>query len=68
MHKAALERHCDVIQLLHQLGANVNAANNDDCTPVYAAAKQGHCDVIRLLRELGANVNTASKDGGCSSL
>jgi ankyrin repeat protein len=46
-----------------ELGANVNTANDEGATPVYAAAGEGHVEAIRALHEFGADVNTPDEEG-----
>jgi ankyrin repeat protein len=53
----------EVRRLLAEMGANVNAYNENGCTPVYAAAQKGHTATVRALAELGANVNAPNIHG-----
>ena len=39
-------------RLLASHGADVNHANKNGCTPMYAAAKKGHTDIVGLLEFL----------------
>ena len=63
LHFAAQNGHLEVVRLLLERGANVNAQNTDELwwrerrTPLHFAAQNGHLDVVRLLLERGANVN-----------
>jgi len=43
-------------------GANVNTADKDGFSPLYAAGQNGHVEVVRELLNHGADVNTADKD------
>ncbi|KAI9777384.1 MAG: hypothetical protein M1839_008897 [Geoglossum umbratile] len=47
----------EVVQLLLQRGADVDARDNSGGTPLYRAAENGHDAVVRLLLENGANVD-----------
>jgi ankyrin repeat protein len=55
---AASRGHFEVVKLLLEKGANVNAKQPDDGrTALIWAAETGHSEVIRLLLEKGADVN-----------
>ena len=56
---AARQGHADVVRLLLEKGANVNAQRlqGHGETPLYQAASNGHADVVGLLLQKGANVN-----------
>ncbi|MDA0782815.1 MAG: ankyrin repeat domain-containing protein [Rickettsiales bacterium] len=59
IHRAALENHSDVLDiLLSQEGADVNAKNDKDLTPLHFAAEAGSVDAARKLIEKGADVNS----------
>lgn len=51
LHLADLCRHADVIQLLLEANANVEAGADDRHTALHGAAQLGHADVIHLLLE-----------------
>lgn len=40
---------CDVIRLLHEMGADVHRSTNDSLIPMFVAAQKDHCDVIRVF-------------------
>jgi ankyrin repeat protein len=63
LHWAAHKGHVDVIRLLLEKGANVNAQDKDRWTPLHWPAVRRDVDVVRLLLEKGANVNAQEKDG-----
>jgi len=48
---AAFNGHTDVVRLLLEKGANIEAT-----TPLHTAAYNGHIGVVRLLLEKGANL------------
>ena len=60
---AAQQGHANAIEVLKELGANVNTPANDGITPVWIAAQKGHVDAIRILAKKGANVNTPMNKG-----
>jgi len=49
--------------LLH-CGADVNARDDDDWTPLYMAAKNGRLDFVQMLLEHGAAINAVTTDDG----
>jgi 26S proteasome non-ATPase regulatory subunit 10 len=64
LHHAASAGHVDILQLLLNHGASVNAVNNDGRTPLHYAASWGHVDILQLLLSHGASVNAVDKEGG----
>lgn len=48
----------DFVKDLINIGANVNAINDDGKTPLMYAARDGSSSVVKVLLEAGANVNT----------
>ena len=54
----------DVVKLLLNTKANVEAEDKDGGTPLSCAAKNGHVDVVKLLLNAKANVEAEDKDGG----
>merc|ERR1712014_417768 len=52
----------DMTELLLQLGANVNATNNQGWTALHIAAQNGDSDTLELLVEAGADVTAKNKD------
>jgi ankyrin repeat protein len=53
----------EAIQLLLDLGIDLNAQASDGQTAVHGAAMQGYDDVIRFLAAQGAKLDTPDKDG-----
>lgn len=49
--EAAKYGHCDIVHLLHQVGAKL------DCSSLHAATKGGHTMVAKYLIENGARIN-----------
>ena len=53
----------EIIKLLIESGAEVNAADNNGLTPLYVATQKGHERVVEYLLTHGAEVNVADKNG-----
>jgi ankyrin repeat protein len=51
-----------IVKMLIEHGADVNAPNEQGCTPLLAAATRGNSDIVQLLVEKGAQVDNAA---GC---
>jgi ankyrin repeat protein len=61
-HPAATDNP-DVVQLLLENGAKVNAATDSGFVALFWAARYGHKEVVKVLIEKGADVNAKDKDG-----
>ena len=53
-----------MIRLLHEVGADVNTANNNGATAVFVAAQNGHSKAVKLLNKLGADMTVSSSKYG----
>ena len=51
------------MKVLHQLGADINAKNNDGWTAVMWAARNGHSECVKVLHQLGADINAKNNNG-----
>ena len=60
LHIAATK---EVVELLIAKGADVNAKDKYDMTPLHPAAGRGHKEVVELLIAKGADVNARDEDG-----
>jgi ankyrin repeat protein len=65
---AAFEGHTEVVGILIEHGANVdavdvNAVGNNACTALMVAIMEGHTETAKMLIESGANVNAVGKWG-----
>lgn len=57
----------DVVAVLCDAGADIEARSRDSC-PLHAAAARGHTDVVRALCARGANVNVRCGQTQCTPL
>ena len=64
---AAVGNHRDIIKLLLDRGANVNATGPGNCTALQAASRYCPADVVKLLLEFEADVNVTRSDNGHGS-
>jgi ankyrin repeat protein len=60
---AAARGHVDVVKLLVQYDAKVDAVDTHGRTPLMWAAQHGHYDVVAALLDAGANVKLATDTG-----
>ncbi|CAK9115057.1 unnamed protein product [Durusdinium trenchii] len=62
MFLAAERGHLEVVRLLLEAGADLNAATQCGHTVLMFAAQNGHPDVVRVLLEAGADPKAATQD------
>lgn len=67
MHIASRLGNVDIVMLLLQHGADLDAITKDMYTPLHIAAKEGQDEVAAVLLEHGAN-NTATTKRGFTPL
>lgn len=65
LHSAAFHGKCELIALLLDKGAVINAQAKDGSTPLHLAVKRSHAAAVKLLFSRGANL--AAKDQGGNS-
>nr|CAG4636933.1 EOG090X04G6 [Ceriodaphnia reticulata] len=63
LHWAAKEGHLNLVTLLIQRGARVNATNMGDDTPLHLATAHGHRDIVSLLLKNKADINFVNEHG-----
>ena len=56
VHAAAADGNCEVIALLLQHGAQIDARSKSGATPLFAACEAGHAAAAEALIERGAEV------------
>ena len=62
LHYATEKGYIEVVKLLLQNGADVNAFNLKSKTPLHLAAERGFLEVTKLLLQNGADVNAKSSN------
>ena len=62
LHYATIESHVNIIRMLLDGGAGVDAKDDRGSTALHIAAWNGREDVVRLLVKAGANVNAKSDE------
>lgn len=60
LHRAAEKGHLDVVMLLLELKADVQADGGSGWTPLHLAVSSGQLNVVKVLVEVGADVNAAT--------
>ena len=65
---AAQQGHLEVVRLLLEAGADMNAANTDGTTALFVAAEWGYLEVVRLLIEAEADMNAKDAHGDTALL
>ena len=63
LHCAATVNNLAVAEVLLEHGANPNAKNENEATPVYYAVLSRHREFVELLVHSGANINVLNKSG-----
>jgi ankyrin repeat protein len=64
LHWAAEAGHTNIVALLLDHGAEVNAVTlKADCIPMHLATQNGHTDAAKLLLDKGANINHRDRNG-----
>ena len=63
LHFASCNGNANIVQLLLDRGADINALSNVHNTPLYLASRGGHPEVTRVLLKHGADVHIRGEDG-----
>ena len=63
LHCAVQKGHVDVVQVLIDAGADIDAKNEVGRSPLMFASIKGHLDVVKVLVEAGAGVRATNNDG-----
>ncbi len=68
LHSAVANRRTEIVKLLLDHGADVNATQADDFTPLHEAAQNGMPEVTQWLIERGAQINPRLSSNGKTPL
>ena len=63
LHRAAMNDHEEVIELLISKGSDINTKNEHGNTPLHYSAWKGHKEIVELLIDKGVDVNTKDNVG-----
>lgn len=63
LHQCCIDDNEEMMKLLIEFGANVNAEDSEKWTPLHAAATCGHLHLVKYLIARGANLLAVNADG-----
>jgi len=63
LHRAAYNNHPEIVRLLLDRGAEVNAVSGSGSTPLHGAAYGGYTETAELLLTAGAEIDPANRYG-----
>ncbi|XP_029468099.1 protein phosphatase 1 regulatory inhibitor subunit 16B [Rhinatrema bivittatum] len=63
LHQCCIDNFEEIIKLLLNHGANVNARDNELWTPLHASATCGHINLVKILIQQGADLLAVNADG-----
>ena len=63
LHVAAQENHAEVVEVLIDAGADIEAKNEKGSSPLHRACSEGALDTVKLLVKAGAGVRVADNRG-----
>jgi ankyrin repeat protein len=62
LHVAVKKGHAEVVPVLLRYGADVNARDNQNQTPLHHASELGYVEIAQLLLDHGADTSARNKD------
>ena len=63
LHQCCIDDSEEMMKVLVEFGADVNAADSEQWTPLHAAATCGHLHLVKFLIDSGANLLAVNGDG-----
>lgn len=63
LHQCCIDDNEEMLRLLLEYGADVNAQDSERWTPLHAAATCAHLHLVRYLIARGANLLAVNADG-----
>ncbi|XP_013860226.1 protein phosphatase 1 regulatory inhibitor subunit 16B isoform X1 [Austrofundulus limnaeus] len=63
LHQCCIDNYEEMVKILLDRGANVNAQDNELWTPLHAAATCGHAGLVKILISHGADLLAVNSDG-----
>jgi ankyrin repeat protein len=63
LHRAAIRGETSSLEMMINLGADVNAPDQQGRTPLHDACLKGHVDTARLLLDRGAKIAARDENG-----
>lgn len=63
LHQCCIDNNTEMLRLLLDYGAYVNATDSEKWTPLHAAATCGHLYLVKILISRGANLLAVNVDG-----
>lgn len=63
LHWAADRGCAELVEILISFGANVNATDTDNQTPLHYAASCGYPECVKVLLKYNADVSLVDRDG-----
>ncbi|XP_045175658.1 ankyrin repeat domain-containing protein 49-like isoform X2 [Mercenaria mercenaria] len=63
LHRAAYNGHTDMVILLLENEADINAKTGDGWCPIHSASRWNQADVLSILLQFGANINAQTNSG-----
>lgn len=64
LHAACQIEYFDMVKVLIESGANVNAKDNEKHTPIHRSCLGGEFKIVEFLIESGAEINIAESENG----